>query len=527
MNSLTCPSCGFSTCPIFYGFTLVYPNYNNPKDYIIELKYICTKMKDKMLSINLSQYHQIIELNSKFNNNNLEDKEEEKNNNDEYNFINYQELKNEILNLDFKDIINKYKNIILTNENEIQNYINKENSYTSKNKYFLKNYIHLNNQLFFFLKTFLEVINEHKTNNLLASFYYISRLTFFFKDLNNKDLFVNKNNIDEFIKDNDISMLPLIIKIKKNYIKSKGDEVLEGHSLPIVGLSQMRCGLILSGSCGLLKIWKKIDDINDENYNHFKLFKTVSYQHHLIRNFIELENNIVIFCKEKQLIEVLINDKDPFKEIFSYEIAENSLESLVSLNQNKNFAAGSYKKLYIYERNNKLPILTLEYHHFFIMKLISLPKLNLFCSSGSDHKIIIYNSSDFKLLHQFEMVESHIVCLCNYNDREFCASTMGGKIWYFKRNEENNTYECIGPILAHQNVIYGILQIKNGEIVSTSRDNTIKFWDIPKSICICKISLEKNLSYDHICQLNDGRLCFGSNNKSIKIFNNLSFSNER
>ena len=171
---------------------------------------------------------------------------------------------------------------------------------------------------------------------------------------------------------------------------------------------------------------------------------------------------------------------------------------------------------------NPSPIKNLKYHEIFVMGMINIPKLNLFCSSGSDSKVIIYNSTNFDLFQKHEMDETHIVCLCNYNDKEFCASTMHGKIWYFKWDENNNIFNKIGPINAHNREIYGINQIKNGQIVSVSRDGSIKFWDILKQICVLKIDLEKKEgSYDHIIQLNDGRLCFGSSNHKIKIFNDL------
>lgn len=401
--------------------------------------------------------------------------------------------------------------------------MNEEKNVSGLHKFILKRYIELNNKLYYFMDLFLKTINEYNSYNLLASFYYISKKENYFKELDEEKYFVNKNLINDFILSNDITKLPFLIKLTNIYMISKGSELLEGHTLPIVGLTQMRNGLLLSGSCGMLKVWKKIDDINNENYNKFKIFRTVAYDSHLIRCFIELENDIVIFCKGNQLIEALINDKDNYKEIFIYDTSGNSLESLIAMNNNKNFAAGFFTKLYIFERNKKFPILTLQYHRFFIMKMIYLPKINLFCSSGSDNKVILYNSTTFEFHTQFDFEESHILSLCIYNDTEFCSSTMAGKLWYFRRNEEDNTFEKIGPINAHQREIYGISQIKNGEVVSVSRDGTIKFWNIPKQICICKISLDKKISYDHICQLDDGRLCFASSNKTIKIFNNLPF----
>ena len=522
MNILTCPSCGFSSCPIFYGFSLVFPNFDKPKEYKIELQFICTKNQNKIQSIDLNQYQKIIELNSQFYNNIFIDE----NINFDNNMMDYNEIRKEILQKDINNIINQYSNIISTNEKEINNYISNEKTCSEKHIFILKRYLELNNQLFLFMKKFLEIININSSNSLLTSFYYISKIAGYFKYLDDPKCFVKNKNIDEFRKKNDISLLPFLLKLPKIFLKSNDSELLEGHTLPIVGLYQMTNGLLLSGSCGLLKVWKKINDINDENYNKFKIFRTVSYNHELIRNFIELENDIVIFCKGQQLIEAIINDKDEYKEIFTYNATGSCLESLVALNNNKNFAAGLYTKIYIFERNKKLPILTLQYHRLFIMKMIAIPKLNLFCSSGSDNKVIIYNSKNFELFCQFKFEESHIVCLCNYDDTDFCCSTMGGKIWYFKRNDINNNYDKIGPINAHEREIYGILQIRSREVVSVSRDCTIKFWNIQKQICICKIPLNKN-SYDHIWQLDDGRLCFASANRTIKIFNNLPFSNVR
>ena len=66
---LTCPLCGSNFCQIFYGFSLISPNFDNPKRLNIELKYICSVNDNKMSSIDLSRYLEMINLNSKFNNN--------------------------------------------------------------------------------------------------------------------------------------------------------------------------------------------------------------------------------------------------------------------------------------------------------------------------------------------------------------------------------------------------------------------------------------------------------------------------
>ena len=37
LGILTCPLCGSNFCQIFYGFSLIYPNFDNPKRLNIEL----------------------------------------------------------------------------------------------------------------------------------------------------------------------------------------------------------------------------------------------------------------------------------------------------------------------------------------------------------------------------------------------------------------------------------------------------------------------------------------------------------
>ena len=520
MNILTCPTCGTSSCPIFYGVTLISPNFDTPNNWNIELKYICSHHNNKMLSIDLNQYNKILELNSQFFDNIFEN-EESIYLNDNTKSINLLETKEQLIKSDIETIIKKYENIILLNKQVISKYINNKKC-SEASIFFLKKYIDLNNSLFNFVKIFLDNVCKFKTDNLLISFYYIYKLIDYYRGKDKTILFIKENIIEEYMKNNDISKLPFILKVSNIKLKSKGCEILLGHTLPIVGLAQMRNGLILTGSCGIFKIWKKNDNIKDDDYNKFINVNTILFKINLVRNFIELEDDHIVFNKENQIIEAIINNKGEYKKIFEYQILESSIESFASINRNKNFAAGTYKGLYIFERMNPSPIKNLKYHDIFIMGMINIPKLNLFCSSGSDSKVIIYTSNNFDLFQKHEMDETHIVCLCNYNDKEFCASTMHGKIWYFKWDENNNIFNKIGPIYAHKREIYGINQIKNGQIVSVSRDGSIKFWDILKQICVLRIDLEKKEgSYDHIIQLNDGRLCFGSSNNKIKIFNDL------
>ena len=120
MSVLTCPICGYNSCPIFYGFTLVYPNFDSPKNFKIEIKFICTKNNDKMSSIDLVQYQKMIELNVKFNNSNFEEEEEDNiHHNINNKIINFSEIKKEFQQIDINAIINKLNYIIISNEKKL------------------------------------------------------------------------------------------------------------------------------------------------------------------------------------------------------------------------------------------------------------------------------------------------------------------------------------------------------------------------------------------------------------------------
>lgn len=520
---LTCPLCGSNFCQIFYGFSLLYPNFDHPKRLNIELKYICTQNNNKMSSIELSRYLDMINLNSRFNN----DFEVESNDRIIMKDINVEELTEDINKVkdNINAIINRLNQINIKNKEFINNYIYENQDREESIKLFLKRFIELNDDLYSFIKIFLINVKDFNSDNIKISFLYIQRELDNFEFMKNDNLFLKKELIEEFINKNEIIKLPFLIKLKKVHFPSIGKEVLKGHTLPIVGLLQLKNGLILSGSYGLLKIWNKNYDFNSDNYSFFQLLHTVNYDQGLIQCFIELEDNIIAFVKGRQIIEATINKDGPqyFKELLQYQMADNSIESLTVLNNNNYFAAGLYQKIYIYKRSNPFPIYTLEYHQFFIKRLISIPVLNLFCSAGSDHKIILYNSENFEFFNAFNFEESHIIGLCNYDNTDFCASTMGGKIWYFKWDEKNNNHTQIGPINAHKKEIYGITQIKNGNVVSVSRDDTIKFWDINNLTCLCKFNICSN---DIVIQLIDGRLCCASHNQIITIYNNFPIGNE-
>ena len=134
------------------------------------------------------------------------------------------------------------------NRQEINQYINNKIC-SEASIFFLKKYMDLNDSLFNFVKIFLDNACKFKTDNLLISFYYIYKLIDYYRSKDKTILLIKENIIGEYMKNNDISKLPFIIKLSNSKLRSKGSEILLGHTLPIVGLAQMRNDLILTGSC--------------------------------------------------------------------------------------------------------------------------------------------------------------------------------------------------------------------------------------------------------------------------------------
>ena len=167
---LTCPLCGENFWPIYYGFTLIYPNFDFPKRLNIELIYICSQNDNKISTIDLARYLEIIELNSKFKNN----LEFEINHNISLKDINEYEIDEEIKKVSkiINEINNKFKEIIESNKRYINKYLNKNNQVKEIIKYILIRYNELSVELFSFLKIFLLNIKDCKGNSLKLSFLY-------------------------------------------------------------------------------------------------------------------------------------------------------------------------------------------------------------------------------------------------------------------------------------------------------------------------------------------------------------------
>ena len=102
--------------------------------------------------------------------------------------------------------------------------------------------------------------------------------------------------------------------------------------------------------------------------------------------------------------------------------------------------------------------------------------------SGSlDYSIRIWEEKQINLFINTERIEQFvkpITCLCQISDGRILSSAIKDnntiRIW----NKNSNEYECETTLSKHQDIISCIIQLKDGRIVSGSKDNRIIIWNI-------------------------------------------------
>ena len=71
-------------------------------------------------------------------------------------------------------------------------------------------------------------------------------------------------------------------------------------------------------------------------------------------------------------------------------------------------------------------------------------------------------------------------------------------------------------LTGHTNFVFCVTQLDDGRICSGSGDETIKIWDVGTGACV--MTLTDKGSVFCVTQLGDGRICSGSGDETIKIW---------
>ena len=72
----------------------------------------------------------------------------------------------------------------------------------------------------------------------------------------------------------------------------------------------------------------------------------------------------------------------------------------------------------------------------------------------------------------------------------------------------------------HQDAVFSVILGHNGNLISGSRDKSIKIWDLTTQECLTTYLLHKG-HVSFVIQLNDGRICSTSPDKDIIVYNDI------
>ena len=150
-----------------------------------------------------------------------------------------------------------------------------------------------------------------------------------------------------------------------------------------------------------------------------------------------------------------------------------------------------------------------------------MPKKNK--TKKNEHKNITNNSLN-EIEYVTSLISEKITYLQILNDGTICSGTELGNIYIY--NQYN--YVEIIKISEHIDYIFYIIQLKNGNILSTSRDNTIKIIKLNNFhfITYLIIKVFYNDDYAHkILELDDKKLICSFNKGMIKIYEPIDNNN--
>jgi WD40 repeat protein len=148
-----------------------------------------------------------------------------------------------------------------------------------------------------------------------------------------------------------------------------------------------------------------------------------------------------------------------------------------------------------------------------------LAELNyyVFASGSQDGEIKIWSTSEWANLRSWQAHSSPIISLILLSKQKYLASLNQGKeikIWDFNQGTLVKTLKSI-------QIIYSLVALRNGDLVSASDKGNIEIWDVEKDSIRKTVFYGSNMIW---CSAIDpkGRIAVGMGNGDIRILNYLN-----
>ena len=434
--------------------------------------------------------------------------------------------------------------------------INKETAIKSMNDFYdlyRSNLVQYENNINFFIdrmsitnkETLLDKVKQYNENNRLIYQLVenILKIYFRYKDCQTYSIQQNYNfiinhlkpiptkvpitNIITLLNNRYYSSLYYILKLRQVYLrrvnKSKYNiQFLQGHSLPITSLCELRSGVLASGSLKTLNFWHK------DPVTHIFTSKPIQFklENSLVTSIIELEDNIIAFGIGKEIKEFNCISNT---FICIYQGHSNQVESIIAIKDNKYLcSAGIDRTIKTWNRENQQCINSVQSpSNKFINSLLYFTYHfknihNEYVISCED-EIVVYSLQDDLSFQRIQHLDDHktiVKCLYLLPNNLFASSGYAKTIYIYKYREDFTKFTLFSKLKGHKEAVFSMLLAKNGSFLSGSSDRTVKIWDLNSCSCLCTFNLGRG-HVSFIIQLNDGRVCTASNDTLIRVFNEI------
>ena len=344
-------------------------------------------------------------------------------------------------------------------------------------------------------------INEHEYHNVVVAEDLCNKYKEFLKDIQ-----IQNKTANQFIEK---------FNLEINNYETELDNEIESTLKQIDD--------IVNKLCNIKEEYAKIIEKKYSNCNKILKIIKLFYANY----YLDYENQLNI--SDVFTLQYLKDVNFEFDKLeFTKENKDNSLENLLANIKNEVSKINIKKDNYINYNFNFKPI-SRKFNQ--IQKLIghrqkinSIIQLNdgRLLTGSSDFKMKFWEEQGGRFIETLTISEltGDILCLYELKDLRIISTNKESgamKIWHKKKDEES--YELVITLSEHQKSVTSVIQLSDEKIITGSKDNTIRLWDIYENSFRCTQIIDEHKGGIYsLCELLGRRFASGSEDKTIKIW---------